>query len=423
MPVTAFEGPAGTGKTHNLMRHVASEASRRSLSIHERVLALTFMHGSRRRLDARLRDIRVMVGRCRASTVDSFARRLCRRWRSLAGDLGHGVPADDDHDATCRVAAALLARPIVQSWLVASYPFVVVDEAQDLSVERSEMIREAAKGCHVLLAFDEFQCLNPAMRPMPIAGWLGDVCDPIRLDTCRRTEDVELLNAARAVRDGRSVERNGRHFKVVITPGHVNHAATWLANFIAWRRGGSVVVLTPTRRGFAEAVVGSVTSKALGKRRNGPFPIRWEGSSDAELDAVWKSLAVPTRCTVDEALECIERYQQEPGVKSLGNWLRRRRSVLGIDWVAGKELRQRMGQELATRRHYGVRTEANFGAMTIQQAKNREFDHVAVVWPYRVPSDDGQKRRLLYNAITRARRSCVVLVQGDRLATVPPFVG
>ncbi len=82
-----------------------------------------------------------------------------------------------------------------------------------------------------------------------------------------------------------------------------------------------------------------------------------------------------------------------------------------------------MRRELATRRHYGVRTEASFRAMTIQQAKNREFDHVAVVWPYTVPNDDAQKRRLLYNAITRARRSCVVLVQAETLAMVPPFVG
>ena len=238
------------------------------------------------------------------------------------------------------------------------------------------------------------------------------MCEPIRLDTCRRTEDVELLNAARAVRDGRSVEPSGRRFRVVVTPGHANHAATWLANFIAWRCGGSVVVLTPARRGFAEAVVESVASNALGKGRNGPFPIRWEGSSEAEMDAVWKGLAVPTRCTVDEALECTEHCHQVPAVKSLGNWLRRRRRVLGIDRVTSEELRQRMGQELARRRQYGIRTEANFRAMTIQQAKNREFDHVAVVWPYRVPNDDEQKRRLLYNAITRARRSCVVLVRG-----------
>jgi superfamily I DNA/RNA helicase len=60
--------------------------------------------------------------------------------------------------------------------------------------------------------------------------------------------------------------------------------------------------------------------------------------------------------------------------------------------------------------------------MTIQQAKNREFDHVVVVWPYTVPNDDEQRRRLLYNAITRAQRSCLVLVQAQALADAPPFM-
>jgi superfamily I DNA/RNA helicase len=60
--------------------------------------------------------------------------------------------------------------------------------------------------------------------------------------------------------------------------------------------------------------------------------------------------------------------------------------------------------------------------MTIQQAKNREFEHVVVIWPYTVPNDNEQKRRLLYNAITRARRSCLVLVQAEELLNGPPFV-
>ena len=61
-------------------------------------------------------------------------------------------------------------------------------------------------------------------------------------------------------------------------------------------------------------------------------------------------------------------------------------------------------------------------AMTIQQAKNREFDHVIVIWPYTIPDDDEQKRRLLYNAITRAQRSCQILVQAQELLNAPPFV-
>ena len=51
--------------------------------------------------------------------------------------------------------------------------------------------------------------------------------------------------------------------------------------------------------------------------------------------------------------------------------------------------------------------------MTIHQAKNREFDNVFVVWPYTVPADSEYKRRLLYNAITRSRANCMVLVRGN----------
>jgi DNA helicase IV len=60
--------------------------------------------------------------------------------------------------------------------------------------------------------------------------------------------------------------------------------------------------------------------------------------------------------------------------------------------------------------------------MTVQQAKNREFEHVVVIWPYTISDDDEQKRRLLYNAVTRAQRSCLVLVQGQELLNAPPFV-
>jgi superfamily I DNA/RNA helicase len=44
--------------------------------------------------------------------------------------------------------------------------------------------------------------------------------------------------------------------------------------------------------------------------------------------------------------------------------------------------------------------------MTVQQAKNREFDGVVILWPFTVGGDPEHKRRLFYNAITRARRWC-----------------
>jgi len=424
MTVAAFEGPAGTGKTHSLIEQLASEVGERALAPHERVLALTFMHGSRRRLDARLREIEGLEGRFQATTLDSFAWRLCQRWHKLAENLGHAVPAEGDYDATCRLASALLARPVVGSWVAASYPFVVVDEAQDLSAERSMMIRGATARCRVLLAFDEFQCLNPALRPLPIEEWLRDVCEPVRLDRCRRTEDAELLEAARAVRDGLAINRNAQRFKVKITPSKPL-AATFLANAIAWRQDrGSVAVLTPSRsHGFADAIVNIVGAGPVGRHRNGPYPIEWESSDEAERNALWQKIAMPAHCSVAEALTRLEPHVRVPAVKSAKEWIGRQRRILGANEVAADDVRRQIDRALAARRRFGGRRAAQFSAMTIQQAKNREFDHVVVVWPYTVPNDDDQKRRLLYNAVTRARRSCLVLVQAQALADAPPFVG
>jgi superfamily I DNA/RNA helicase len=60
--------------------------------------------------------------------------------------------------------------------------------------------------------------------------------------------------------------------------------------------------------------------------------------------------------------------------------------------------------------------------MTIHQAKNREFDSVIVLWPYQVTGLSTRLRRLLYNAITRAKRQAVVVVENPNRLNKPPFV-
>ncbi len=96
--------------------------------------------------------------------------------------------------------------------------------------------------------------------------------------------------------------------------------------------------------------------------------------------------------------------------------------VLGVNEITAGEIRRQMDRTFAMRRRYGASERDEFVAMTIQQAKNREFEHVVVTWPYTIPNDNEQKRRLLYNAITRARRSCLVLVQAQELLDAPPFI-
>lgn len=424
MIVAAFEGAAGTGKTHRLMEELRREVAGRALCAHERVLALTFMHGARSRLDSRLREIDEIQGRFHATTLDSFAWRLCQRWRLLVASLGHVIPGEHDFDATCDLAATLLDRSDVRAWVSASYPVAVVDEAQDLSSERSMIVERMAGTCRVLLAFDEFQCLDPNLRPLPLWAWLLEVCVPTRLDRCWRTDDAEFLEAAHSVRGQRAVRVNGRRFKVAVTPGRPNLAATYLANFIAWRRGGSVAVLTPSRSGgFSDAVVQLVCEGPVGRQQNGPFPIRWESTDSAQRDAICREIAMPGLSTVADALARLDRHSHLPAVRNAMKWIQRRHRVTGSDDVTADDVRRHIDRAFAAQRRHKSRFDGQFTAMTIQQAKNREFDHVVVVCPYRVPNDEERKRRLLYNAITRARRSCLVLVQGHELVEMPPFVG
>ena len=161
--------------------------------LNQRVLALTFMHGSRRRLDARLRSVPGLAGRFEATTLDSFAWRLTQRWRRLAEHLGYRPPGENDFSATCALAAVLLQQPTVRAWIEMSLPIIVVDEAQDLSVERSAMIAAWAQSGTILLAFDEFQCLDARLLPIAIETWLRDRCRLIHLTGCRRTDNDELI--------------------------------------------------------------------------------------------------------------------------------------------------------------------------------------------------------------------------------------
>ena len=60
--------------------------------------------------------------------------------------------------------------------------------------------------------------------------------------------------------------------------------------------------------------------------------------------------------------------------------------------------------------------------MTIHQAKNREFHSVIVLWPYEVAGSVERQRRLLYNAITRAKFRVLVVVQNRGRLDQPPFI-
>src|SRR3546814_16020734 len=72
MPFLGFEGPAGTGKTHRLIEAVRVKAGELQMQPHNRILPLTFLQGSRRRLEEPLAQPAATHGRLTSMPNDPF---------------------------------------------------------------------------------------------------------------------------------------------------------------------------------------------------------------------------------------------------------------------------------------------------------------------------------------------------------------
>lgn len=417
----AVEGGAGCGKTFQLMAALEDELNERPLASGQRVLALTFMHGAKHRLHERLRDVPGLGGRFECMTVDSFAWRLIRRWRGLAASIGVPPLRDDQYDELCEAAARLLEQPEVIKWVVAGFPIVLVDEAQDLKPERLGMVSALSTGARLFVAADEFQCLDPTLRPNPLVDWVHDVCEPLVLTQPRRTNIAALLDAATAIRNGAPPATNGQ-FRIIPSRGPYM-APALLANAIAWRQGGGdVAVITPSLQGnFATSAVERVCQQACGRHGNGPYAIRWERSDGNELDTLLAPLAFDGELEFDATLAILNELQQTPPIKAARAWALHQVRATSKTTFTRAEIADVIAREVSMRRHRFAAANRLYAAMTVQQAKNREFDGVVVLWPFQVGGDDEHKRRLLYNAVTRAKRWCTVILQAEAIAQSAPF--
>jgi superfamily I DNA/RNA helicase len=107
----------------------------------------------------------------------------------------------------------------------------------------------------------------------------------------------------------------------------------------------------------------------------------------------------------------------------LNRWVEHQRRVLGRTEFGAAEVRAQVKRAVQHVRSFSSMPQGSRRAMTIHQAKNREFPVVMVLWPFRVVGDAVLARRWLYNAITRAKRRAIVIVvdpQQKRL-NAPPF--
>lgn len=421
MTIQAVEGGAGCGKTYRLMEMLAERLQTHPLGDGQRVLALTFMHGSRRRLSERLRSVANLRGRVECCTIDAFAWRIYRRWRGLAGELNI-VPANEGQfESVCDAAGLLLEQPQVCTWVAASFPIVLVDEGQDLKPVRLRMLKALAGSVHALIAADEFQCLDQALRPNPLVAWLQHDAEPETLVQVRRTNAQGLLAAASAIRAG-NAPVNGAGFKLLPPGASVPLAATLLANAIAWRQGGDVAVITPAMQGgFAASVITRLAQGPCGKQQNGPFTVHWEGNDRDEAQAIIADLDLAADAPAAAAFEALREMPRTGPVRATLSWVENQFHACGRADFTRAEIEAVISRHVSLRRQHAGSASHQLTAMTVQQAKNREFEGVVVIWPYQVGGDAEHKRRLLYNAITRAKRWCNVIVQGQNILGTAPF--
>lgn len=437
-----FEGAAGTGKTHNLVSRAGEIVQDGALGDERKLLALTFMNGARRRLDARLGEISAFRRRYDCQTFDVFARTISARRRSLISPaMKHQADALSEFDGPCALAAGLLENEAVQKWVARSFPLILVDEAQDLDEYRMGVLKGLSPACRIVAAADAFQCLHKGRDTTKLMGWLEGAGQTHRLTQVHRTTQQGLLAAALAVREGRDL-------KAVLTARTAQNATSWNgagfrlveasiknnnSGLLAWviandinQRQGSVIILTPdANHQVIRAALQTVQSKQQIYKKSGvtfgPYPHTWDRHDHEEADSLLAEIALPETASYADLRALLAHLTAHAPISQAISRMDRLRRAHGHEAFTASQVTEFVRESVRNRSRLGFRQQRGHRVMTIQRAKNQEFPNVIVLWPHTATGSAEDLRRLLYNGITRARNHCTVIVLGQNRLQVPPF--
>ena len=428
--VAVVVGQAGTGKTTWLTAKANELAPGLVAAEHQRMLVITRMHGARRRLEQKLKDACGTIPYS-VATIDGFALSIVNRWRTA---LGHTKPVtavpenvdfvdgvlgiEADFGRVAGSAARLLQSPTVGGVIGATYPLILIDEFQDCHGPLLEFVAALSKHGSVLLAADEFQLLDSTVTGCPAVEWArtqtasgtGTIEE---LTTCHRTSVTGILDAARCLRD--NTPPTGRTIPVVCCPSHGPAAWKIIERLVCCassdRWTGTSALICPSH----DPVLGKVLESCASQlRRKNLAPIRWEVECSAEEE---RGRAATSLGLATAAPDSAGSWQTPSGpldgvATNILSRVQRFGRLRGIDAISHRLVARHVGMVVHEQRAYWSPSSSRT-VTTAHGAKNREFDNVFVLWPYKVPPDVAQRRRLLYNAVTRSRRNCMVLVQGD----------
>lgn len=418
-------GAAGTGKTTRLMQYVHDLAPKAvSDPEHQCVLIITHMHGARRRLEALIHreqpTLHVVV-----STIHAFALSVVNRWRTALGLRFPVVAAPDaggfvekfgtvhaTFDEIVSKAEELSTYETVRAFIATTYPLIMVDEAQDCSAVVLKFI-EALGACSCcVMAADEFQNLLGEDDISDFGKWVSEGRQNGRIEheeltEPRRTSDAGILEAARALRQNS-----------VATGANIPKYWAPTVPLLAWKivekvlskppKNVSVALIVPSMRGV-DSVIQAVNNQ-LEKKLKRKGSLRWIMISSAEQERkdTYEELGIG----IDPIREWIPCADTD--LSGIGSQIQSRTVRLAKLRGIVKPTQEFAATIAQATLHANRAHTSRFGQYeitTIHAAKNREFDHVFVLWNYLVIGTEEKKRRLLYNAITRAKISCTLLVQ------------
>ena len=421
-----ISGPAGTGKTTLLLAKTAHYASTLVTEPHQRLLAMAYMHGARRRLDTSLEldedchQIPRLV-----STIDSFALTLLNQWRTALGLELPICPAPSRctqsyqrHDRwylpfteIAELAAKLLKHDTVLRIVAASFPLIVIDEFQDCTGAKLELIRALAAKSQLIIAADAYQLLDGAVDGCPAVEWIESLRND-GLHEChnllkpQRYVNGKIFEAAQCLREQKSPINE----TIPIFQGQFRPVAFRIMerlqlgwNGPCWT--GTTAIISPSVGGVVEDLLRSLAEQST---KRGHQPIKWrrQNASDAEEAGLYKALGVSSdhldETGWDSQLAKTERHTTE--VMEL---TRRFAHLRGLSTIPKYLVSSIAGRVIHTARSRGPRSD-RFVVTTIHGAKNCEYDNVIIIWSYQVPPGRELQSRLLYNAVTRAKKNCVV---------------
>ena len=408
------------------------------------MLALTFMNGARRRLTSNLNAEASFRRKFDCLTFDSFAQSLAKRRRAkLSDEMRQQAEALDQFDGACFLASELLKDVEVRRWVARTYPLVLVDEAQDLvDVHRQGIILGLMECCAAVVAADRFQCLSGGQETAGFIEQLQGFGTSHSLTQNHRTDKTGLLSAALAVRKGEDIravlndETIGKTDRVhwvaegielVEVPATAKNPGllAWSLAFQLTQGCDDIAILTPDSKSaiIRNAIETARTKKWKWSRGGtfGPFSIAWESGDSAIEYELAETIGFPASASFDEICALLEEHSARPFVKTLDQRIRRLHRVTGQSEFEKDQLVSFISDAVRTNTRLGFKKSTKIKAMSIHAAKNREFDRVIVLWPQSATGSDEHKRRLLYNAMTRAKSHCSIIVLGNGRLNSAPF--